>query len=58
MLAKHLGMYNRRPEPTSRVGDVRLLTDQELVEIIQKGKAAKAANDGHDDDEKTSILSR
>ena len=35
--------------------DAAQLTDDELVEIIRKERAAKAAGDGHDDDEKTSI---
>ena len=50
MLAKHLGMYEIRREPSSRVGDVCLLTDEELDELIQKERAALAASDGHDDD--------
>ncbi len=50
MLAKHLGMYEIRREPTSRVGDVSVLTDEELDELIQKERAAQAANDGCDDD--------
>ena len=50
MLAKHLGMYEIRREPTSRVGDVCLLTDEELDELIQKERAALAASAGHDDD--------
>ncbi len=57
MLAKHIGMYDIRREPTSRVGDASLLTDDELVEIIREERAAKAARDGHEDDEKTSIPS-
>ena len=57
MLAKHLGMYDIRRAPTSRVGDVTLLTDEELDELIQKERAAKAASDGHDDDGKTPISS-
>ena len=56
-LAKHLGMYGNRREPTSRVGDASLLTDDELVEIIRQERAARAASDGHDNDEKTSIPS-
>ena len=48
MLAKHLGMYNRRPEPASRGGDVRLLTDEELVEIIQEHREAEANSPGDD----------
>ncbi len=50
MLAKHLGMYEIRREPTSRVGDVSVLTDEELDELIQKERAALAASDGRDDD--------
>ncbi len=50
MLAKHLGMYEIRREPTSRVGDVCLLTDEELDELIQKERAALAASAGRDDD--------
>ncbi len=54
MLAKHLGMYNRRPEPASRGGDVRLLTDEELVEIIRKGQEAEAGDGSYDHDEPSS----
>ncbi len=43
--------------PTSRVGDVTLLTDEELDEMIQKERAARAESDGRDDDEEASILS-
>ncbi len=50
MLAKHLGMYEIRREPTSRVGDVSVLTDEELTEIIERETAALAASDGRDDD--------
>ena len=58
LLAKHLGMYDIRREPTSRVSDVCLLTDEELVEIIiREERAAQAAGDGHDDDEEASIPS-
>ncbi len=48
MLAKHLGMYNRHPEPASRGGDVRLLTDEELVEIIQEHRESEANSPGDD----------
>ncbi len=34
--------------PTSRVGDARLLTDDELVEIIQEHREAKANSPGDD----------
>ena len=54
MLAKHLGMYEIRREPTSRVGDVCLLTDEELTQIIREERAAKAASDGQNGDGKTS----
>ncbi len=50
MLAKHLGMYEIWREPTSRVGDVSVLTDEELDEIIQRETAALAASDRDDDD--------
>ena len=55
MLAKHLGMYEIRREPTSRVGDVSVLTDEELTEIIERETAALAASDDHDDDEEATI---
>ncbi len=42
MLAKHLGMYDIRREPTRRADDARLLTDEELIEIIQEGRDAEA----------------
>jgi len=35
-VAKHLGMYEIRRELTSRVGDVSVLTDEELAEIIRE----------------------
>ena len=41
MLAKHIGMYDIRRLPTSRVGDARLLTDEELIEIIREGQDAR-----------------
>ncbi len=48
MLAKHLGMYEIRREPTSRVGDVSVLTDEELVEIIREHREAVAGGLGDD----------
>ncbi len=41
MLAKHIGMYDIRREPTRRVDDARLLSDEELIEIIQEGRDAE-----------------
>ena len=42
MLAKHLGMFDILREPTRRVDNARLITDEELSEIIQKGRDAEA----------------
>ncbi len=50
MLAKHLGMYEIRRAPPSGGGDVSVLTDEELTEIIQRETAAQVASDGRDDD--------
>ncbi len=51
MLAKHIGMYDIRRLPTSRVGDARLLTDEELIDIIREGQDAEAGAGGDDQDQ-------
>ncbi len=51
MLAKHIGMYDIRRLPTSRVGDARLLTDEELIDIIREGQDAEAGAGGDDHDQ-------
>ena len=54
LLARHLGMYDIRRMPTSRVGDASLLTDDELVEIIQEHREAEAGDGSYDHDEPSS----
>ncbi len=49
LLARHLGIYGIRRMPTLSDGDARLLSDDELAQIIREERAARAACDGHDE---------